>query len=359
MIGCATALLSAAIAVTQNDLKRVMAYSTVSQLGYMFMALGAGVGDVAQLAVVAAMFHLFTHAFFKALLFLASGSVMHAMGDVIDMRRFGGLRHRMPLTCWTFAVGGLALSAIFPLSGFFSKDEILSSLKLASRLCTGLRPGMDWVYVLIYWLAIFTAFMTAFYTGRAFFMTFSGRRSCPAPTIPRRRPVARAAGRTGPTATTRRAWGMPPTSTAWCAHRPRIAAGHDLPLLALAGCTVLIGLVCLVAGPFCGDDRVVRAPPARDARASSRLGHAEHRFRLADGGGRHAGWAAGARSELSRCMPSRARCPRRLAERLRPLYEASLNKFYVDEVYQRVVVGRPVRWRSCASSWTSTWWIGW
>ena len=96
VIGCATALLAAAIAVTQNDLKRVMAYSTVSQLGYMFMALGAGVGDVAQLAVVAAMFHLFTHAFFKALLFLASGSVMHAMGDVIDMRRFRGLRHRMP-----------------------------------------------------------------------------------------------------------------------------------------------------------------------------------------------------------------------------------------------------------------------
>ncbi len=139
-IGCATALLAAAIAVTQNDLKRVMAYSTVSQLGYMFMALGAGVGDVAQLAVVAAMFHLFTHAFFKALLFLASGSVMHAMGDVIDMRRFGGLRHRMPYTCWTFAVGGLALAAIFPLSGFFSKDEIL--LALSSASARGARAGL-------------------------------------------------------------------------------------------------------------------------------------------------------------------------------------------------------------------------
>ncbi len=95
--GCATALLSASIAVTQTDLKRVLAYSTVSQLGYMFMALGAGVGGVAQLAVVAAMFHLFTHAFFKALLFLAAGSVMHAMGDVIDMRRFRGLR--TPAAC--------------------------------------------------------------------------------------------------------------------------------------------------------------------------------------------------------------------------------------------------------------------
>src|SRR3954470_7898507 len=100
----------------------------------MFMGLGAGVGEVAQLAVVAAMFHLFTHAFFKALLFLASGPVMHAMGGVIDMRRFRGLRHRMPYTCWTFAAGALALSGIFPFAGFFSKDEILSSLNVASHV---------------------------------------------------------------------------------------------------------------------------------------------------------------------------------------------------------------------------------
>ena len=105
-IGGLTALLAALIALTQTDLKRVLAYSTVSQLGYMFMALGTGVEGMGQLAVVAAMFHLFTHAFFKALLFLAAGSVMHSMGGVIDMRRFRGLRHRLPWTCWTFAVGG-------------------------------------------------------------------------------------------------------------------------------------------------------------------------------------------------------------------------------------------------------------
>ncbi len=99
VIGCLTALLAAAIAITQTDLKRVLAYSTVSQLGYMFMALGAGVGDLAGFAVIAAMFHLFTHAFFKALLFLSAGSVMHAMGGVIDMREFGGLRQRLPITC--------------------------------------------------------------------------------------------------------------------------------------------------------------------------------------------------------------------------------------------------------------------
>ena len=140
--GCATALLSALIALTQNDLKRVLAYSTVSQLGYMFMALGAGVSGVAQLAVTAAMFHLFTHAFFKALLFLASGSVMHAMGDVIDMRRFGGLRHRLPYTHLTFAVGGLALAGIFPLAGFFSKDEILLALRSACALGPGVGMGL-------------------------------------------------------------------------------------------------------------------------------------------------------------------------------------------------------------------------
>src|SRR5580704_15525491 len=104
-IGGITALLAALIALTQTDLKRVLAYSTLSQLGYMFLALGCALGNapgLATFAVVAAMFHLFTHAFFKALLFLSAGSVMHAMGGVIDMRRFGGLRKLLPTTHWTF-----------------------------------------------------------------------------------------------------------------------------------------------------------------------------------------------------------------------------------------------------------------
>ena len=141
---CLTALLAALIALTQTDLKRVLAYSTVSQLGYMFMALGTGIGGMGQVAVVAAMFHLFTHAFFKALLFLAAGSVMHSMGGVIDMRRFRGLRHRLPWTCWTFAVGGWALAGLPPFSGFFSKDEILAGLHQASHLAGqhgGIGPG--------------------------------------------------------------------------------------------------------------------------------------------------------------------------------------------------------------------------
>src|SRR6516162_5768916 len=126
-IGAFTALLAALIALTQNDLKRVLAYSTISQLGYMFLALGSGVtDDLVVVAVVAAIFHLFTHAFFKALLFLAAGSVMHAMGNVIDMRRFGGLRRLLPTTHWTFLCGALALAGFPLLSGFWSKDEILS-----------------------------------------------------------------------------------------------------------------------------------------------------------------------------------------------------------------------------------------
>src|SRR5581483_6035707 len=123
MVGCFTALLAALIALTQNDLKRVMAYSTISQLGYMF--LGVGVGTLA--GITAGMFHLFTHAFFKALLFLASGSVMHSMGGVIDITRFSGLRRILPWTCLTFLFGALALCGVFPFAGFWSKDAILAS----------------------------------------------------------------------------------------------------------------------------------------------------------------------------------------------------------------------------------------
>ena len=133
-IGAITALLAALIALTQNDLKRVLAYSTVSQLAYMFMALGAGAAgaEVTTAAVTAGMFHLFTHAFFKALLFLSAGSVMHSMGDVIDMRRFSGLRKALPITHWTFLCGAVALAGVPLLSGFWSKDEILAVLAEAA-----------------------------------------------------------------------------------------------------------------------------------------------------------------------------------------------------------------------------------
>ncbi|MBT6918665.1 MAG: NADH-quinone oxidoreductase subunit L [Planctomycetaceae bacterium] len=220
IVGTTTALVAALIGTVQNDLKRVLAYSTISQLGYMFACLGTGT----LLGFTAAIFHLLTHAFFKALLFLGAGSVMHSMGGVIDMRRFGGLRKLMPVTAITFLIGSLALAGIAPFAGFFSKDEILTSLHSKgwpdvhhsvndqhhatipnmpspqSRGDTihnvgyrefssygenlkGTRTpetvGLDAlnqpiVWRTLFWMALVTAGLTAFYTFRAVFMTFTG-----------------------------------------------------------------------------------------------------------------------------------------------------------------------------------------
>ncbi|MFM7205366.1 MAG: NADH-quinone oxidoreductase subunit L [Planctomycetaceae bacterium] len=210
VVGATTALVAALIATVQNDLKRVLAYSTISQLGYMFASLGTGT----LLGFTAAIFHLVTHAFFKALLFMGAGSVMHAMGGVIDMRRFGGLRRIMPITAATFLIGALALAGVAPFAGFFSKDEILAALhsrgwpaahgehheavpagghaatpavfRLASvtpdaaQLAGGIRgSALDSLhapatYRLLFWMSLATAGLTAFYTFRAVFMTFTG-----------------------------------------------------------------------------------------------------------------------------------------------------------------------------------------
>jgi NADH-quinone oxidoreductase subunit L len=188
VIGAITALLAALIALTQNDLKRVLAYSTVSQLGFMFLGLGTG----SLVGVGGAMFHLVTHAFFKALLFLGAGSVMHAMGGVIDMREFRGLKNLMPQTHTTFLIGALALAGLPPLSGFWSKDTILGAVHeqahphaVAATAEGGTESGTEAsvpttpfgmsrpsLYNLLYWIGTFTAFLTAFYTFRAFFLTF-------------------------------------------------------------------------------------------------------------------------------------------------------------------------------------------
>mgnify|MGYP001350230445 CR=1 FL=1 len=153
-IGLATALLAATIALKQNDIKKVLAYSTVSQLGFMFLALGTG-------AYVAAVFHVMTHAFFKALMFLGSGSVIHAMGGEQDIRKMGGLGRKMKITYFTFLIGCIAISGIPPFSGFFSKDAILLSAYLKSPV--------------LYGIALFTALLTAFYMFRLFFITFTGK----------------------------------------------------------------------------------------------------------------------------------------------------------------------------------------
>ncbi|MEI7734414.1 MAG: NADH-quinone oxidoreductase subunit L [Ferruginibacter sp.] len=154
IIGLATALLAASIAIKQNDIKKVLAYSTVSQLGFMFLALGCG-------NYTAAVFHVMTHAFFKALLFLGSGSVIHAMGGEQDITKMGGLNKYMRITQLTFLIGCLAIAGCPPFSGFFSKDAILMSAFEHNKV--------------FYVLALFAAMMTAYYMFRIYFLTFNGK----------------------------------------------------------------------------------------------------------------------------------------------------------------------------------------
>jgi NADH-quinone oxidoreductase subunit L len=158
VVGAATALFAATIAVAQYDMKRILAYSTISQLGYMFLGVGAA-------AASSAIFHLFTHAFFKALLFLGAGSVMHAMGGIIDIRDFSGLRRKMPVTYITFLAGGLALAGFPFTSGFFSKDEIIHAAFT--------------LYPVLGLIGLITAVLTAFYTFRMIFLAFHGPERIP------------------------------------------------------------------------------------------------------------------------------------------------------------------------------------
>ncbi|HVN75387.1 MAG TPA: NADH-quinone oxidoreductase subunit L, partial [Thermoanaerobaculaceae bacterium] len=163
-VGGLTAIFAATIGLAQNDIKKVLAYSTVSQLGYMFLGAGAG-------AFAAAIFHVFTHAFFKACLFLGSGSVIHACSGEQDMRKMGGLKSKLPTTYWTFLVATLALAGIPPLAGFFSKDEILAKVFAAGA---GDLHGYGRVYLVLWVLGVVGAFVTAFYMFRAVHMTFHG-----------------------------------------------------------------------------------------------------------------------------------------------------------------------------------------
>jgi NADH-quinone oxidoreductase subunit L len=307
-IGAFTALLAALIAVTQNDLKRVLAYSTISQLGYMLLALGCGTQAIGaatpgaamalmSMAVVAAIFHLYTHAFFKALLFLSAGSVMHAMGNVIDMRRFSGLRKVLPTTHWTFLCGALALAGFPLLAGFWSKDEILAAALGASLEGHPYRG----VYVVLFISGVVTAGLTAFYTFRAYFMTFWGEERIP--------PEAG-----------HHAHESPPVMT--------------VPLMILATGAVLIGYV--------------NAEPLTNwfghflEEHTTSLGGTAHEFfpaalkfvPLASGtvmslGGIFLAWWIYVR------QPGLSA---RLAESVPRLYQLSLNKFYFDELYSFFIV---------------------
>jgi NADH-quinone oxidoreductase subunit L len=296
-IGGFTALLTACIAITQNDLKRVLAYSTISQLGYMFLALGSASGALVAAGVVAAIFHLFTHAFFKALLFLAAGSVMHAMGNVIDMRRFGGLRYALPTTHRTFLCGALALAGCPLLAGFWSKDEILG----AALAAAGEGHPYRTIYLLLFVVGLVTAGLTAFYTFRAYFLTFWGELRVP-----------QEAGE--------HAHESPPVMT--------------VPLMILAVGAVFAGYVNaepLLPGWLAGF--LERLPALHSAEAAEvstagRLVMMLVSSVVALGGIALAWWIYAAQPGLAG----------RLAARVQALYQISLNKFYLDELYDFFIV---------------------
>jgi len=288
-VGAITALLAALTALTQYDLKRVLAYSTVSQLGFMFMALGAASVSpkLTAFAVTAAMFHLFTHAFFKALLFLGAGSVMHSMGDVIDMRRFSGLRHVMPHTRLTFLIGSLALAGCPLLSGFWSKDEILVALFEGTK-----AGGHESFFMVILGVAIVTAFLTAFYSFRAYNMTFLGEERFPEEA--------------------HHPHESPPTMTR--------------PLFLLAGFSLVIGLFLGPTGVY-----------AKQLAQSTSLHHGNHPHNgllmLLSGAIFFAGFG------LARWMYVIApAAPGQLERGLRPLHRLSLNKFFLDELFRYLLV---------------------
>ncbi|MHB1033531.1 MAG: NADH-quinone oxidoreductase subunit L [Pirellulales bacterium] len=301
-VGGFTALLAAVIAVTQTDLKRILAYSTISQLGYMF--LGAGAGTLA--GITAGMFHLFTHAFFKALLFLGAGSVMHAMGGVIDIRQFGGLRRRLPVTHWTFLFGCLALAGVAPFAGFWSKDAIVAALHDRAG---GSAPML---YQAIYASALVTALLTAFYTFRAYFVTFYGDEKIPAE-----------AGH----------------------HAHESPAAMTVPLTVLAICALVVGAYFEWTGGFARF--LAMTPSLAYAPVKATAAPEEFHWNIAalslviavSGVLAAAVVYLGGRTLLDR-----------LTAALQPVYQLSYHKFYFDELYGALIVW-PVRKLAGASDW--------
>ena len=357
-IGIATALLAGTIGLVQNDIKRVLAYSTVSQLGYMFLAMGVG-------AYAAGIVHLYTHAFFKALLFLGSGAVIHALAGEQDLRNMGGLKKHLPITYWTFLIGALAIAGVPLLSGFFSKDEILFRTYVAEG-----TPG----HQIMWAVGILTSLLTATYMFRLVFLAFHGERRVGAHGSQH----PEAAGDVAPTAHGHAvAHGHVPT------HGHDAAHGHGLhdapptmavPLIVLALGSILAGYVG-VPHALGGSNRIERflepsfethAAPAHESTAATpaeptvlvtSVQHTEEasadehleRTELMLMGVSSGVAIAGILIAIYFWLrnPGAAAA---LAARLRPIYVLLYNKYYVDEIYDTLFV-QPIKQLSIKGLW--------
>src|SRR3989304_4922888 len=229
VVGGFTAFFAGTMALTAYDIKRVLAFSTISQLAYMFLGLGAGAWLLTHggetLGYTAALFHLFNHAFFKALLFLSAGSVIHAV-HTNDMREMGGLARHLPITSKVMLVGSLALAGIVPFSGFFSKGEVLSATFEAAHEAP--------VFYLLYALGVLTALLTAFYTFRMWLMTFHGEYRGQGP--PHEAPPRRTRSKASPSASPSSASSSPGASTR-PGGSPRSASPPPRPGRSSTGCS--------------------------------------------------------------------------------------------------------------------------
>ena len=321
VIGVATALLAGTIGLVQNDIKRVLAYSTVSQLGYMFLAMGVG-------AYSAGIFHLYTHAFFKALLFLGSGAVIHALAGEQDLRRMGGLKRDLPITYWTFLIGAMAISGVPFLSGFFSKDEIL-------------YRTFESGHILLWAVGLVTSLLTAIYMFRLVFLAFHGpSRSASAPQADEgaHAPVHPAPVHDAPLHPA-------PLHPAPLHPAPQGTHLHDAPpAMALALIVLAIGSA---AAGYLGLPEVLGGsnwfehflePSFGVHAAEEATGHGPEALLMVVSS---AVAAAGIAVAVYLFLENRLAADR-LADRFAGVRELLLNKYYVDEVYNAAIV-QPIR----------------
>jgi NADH-quinone oxidoreductase subunit L len=350
IIGCATAIFAATMGITQTDIKRVLAYSTVSQLGYMFLACGVG-------AYAAGIFHLMTHAFFKALLFLAAGSVIHALSGEQDMRHMGGLRKLIPWTFGTMTVATIAIAGIPPLAGFFSKDEILWQTFSSKAFSSVAGSELN---IVLWLLGIITAFMTSFYMFRLWFMTFFGERRESA--SPSHDPAHASPHGTGDD--------HDPSQD----HAHGHGGVHESPW-SMLGPLVILAVLATIGGwvgvphvlggsnhfesfmrPVIEHEAAAPAThntPNPEAPNPAQAGTAEPH---GDTGTELALTGVSVLTALSGFglaylfYYKRRELPDQIAARMHGLYQTVLNKYYVDEIYNAIVV-RPLMWFSTKVLW--------